>query len=128
MINAHHKGDKPGYYYQKRGRFVWWPTKVWRGKPWPKEVPFLKATNCWGPESPEHNSYDRRSLDEWIDGFPFDKEDLVYQAIKKAAKDVTGVGWRGGQRVWQWSGGQDAATKAAVWNRAMELLGYTDGV
>ena len=127
MDNYLVKGSKPGYHYQLKGRFVWWPVRVTRGRPWPKEVPILGPTGfhkrrpdgSWSRDSP-----DKRLIDEWAGGFPFDKQQRVYEAIKQAIKQVTGRGIGGSYKVWMWADKQDAKTLAAVWNLAMRDLGY----
>jgi hypothetical protein len=135
MDNQFVKG-KPGYQHQSGGHFSWWPVRVYSGKPWPKEVPVLNETNFhaagngvgpWFPPGSNRLDPDKRSLGEWLQGFPYDdKVTTVYEAIRKAIKEITGRGIGGSYKMWMWEDKQDARTLAQVWNRAMENLGYTE--
>jgi len=112
---------KPGYYHPLEGEFSWWPVSVTRGKPWPKEVPIL------GPDNfplVSCDSSDRRTLDQWVEGFPHDKWYRVEEALRQAIKEVTGQGIGGGYKYWIWGAKNDGAPNARVWNHAMALLGY----
>lgn len=118
---------KDGRYYQLSGHFMWWPTSVNRGKPWPKEVPVLRPSNfhskradgTWLRDSP-----DKRLMDQWYRGFPHDKVHRVYEAHQQAIKEVTGRGIGGSYKVWMWAYKQEPKTLADVWNLAMRNLGY----
>ena len=117
---------KDGRYYQLKGEFVWWPTSVNRGKPWPKEVPVLKARNF----KPSWRNPDTRFMWQWVDGFPhdFSKIEKVLNAIRQAAKENSVPSFGGSYRLAHWEEKQTPETLAKVWNRAMEILGYSEPV
>lgn len=116
---------RDGRYYQLGGAFVWWPIDVNRGKPWPKEVPIL------GPENFERDwdNPDTRSIYQWVRGFsPDTKMDKVVEAIKQAAKEFSIPGFGGSYVLELWGYKQTPQTLSKIWNRAMEILGYTEEV
>jgi hypothetical protein len=117
---------RDGHYFQIGGDFAWWPTSTYSGKPWPKEVPVLCPENFKrGSDDP-----DCRLIEQWVDGFPFDfpKIDKVIGAIKQAAKELSLRGFGGSYNLWRWGDKQSLEDLARVWNRAMEILGYTERV
>lgn len=117
---------RDGHHYHLGGEFVWWPCGTRRGKPWPKEVPVL------GPENfvLEWGNPDTRRIGDWIEGFPcdFSKNDKILTAIKQAAKEFSLRGFGGSYGLWKWGDKQAPEDLARVWNRAMEILGYTERV
>jgi len=122
MDNQRERRD--GHYFQLRGEFVWWPCSTYRGKPWPKEVPVLGPKNFGNDwENP-----DCRFIEEWVEGFSrdFSKRDKILTAIKQAAKEFSIRGFGGSYGLWKWADKQTPEDLARVWNRAMEILGYTE--
>lgn len=122
MDNQRERRD--GHYFQLAGEFVWWPCDTYKGKPWPKEVPVLGHENFGNDwENP-----DSRCIDQWADGFPRDKIYKVAETIKQAAKEFSIRGFGGSYGLWRWGDKQTPEDLARVWNRAMEILGYTERV
>jgi len=67
---------------------------------------------------------------EWAQGFPrdFSKTEKFLNAIRQAAKENSIPSFGGSYRLALWESKQTPENLAKVWNRAMEILGYTEDV